>query len=48
MTYLLQIRHKCIVAAMLTLINMGLSWAQSGTSSAISGTVTDIEGAVVI
>jgi hypothetical protein len=43
-----KVRHKCILFAILTLVNLGLSRAQSGTSSAISGAVTDAQGAALV
>jgi len=48
MTYIRRIHHKCILIALLTLVNLQLLRAQSGTSSAISGTVTDVKGAVLV
>jgi hypothetical protein len=48
MTYIGKIRLKCILVALLTLVNLELAQAQSGTSSAISGTVTDVKGAVLV
>ena len=40
-------KHNLIFVLVLTIVNPGLLHAQSGTSSAISGTVTDASGAVV-
>jgi len=48
MTHFRRIHHKCIFIALLTLVNPKLVRAQSGTSSAISGTVTDAKGAVLV
>ena len=40
-------KYNLIFVLVLTIVNPGLLHAQSGTSSAISGTVTDASGAVV-
>ncbi len=42
-----RIRYRCILLLLLAIVNWKLSRAQSGISSAISGTVTDPTGAVV-
>jgi len=48
MTYSREIQYKCIFFVILTLVNPQLSQAQSGTSSAISGAVTDAKGAALV
>jgi hypothetical protein len=47
MTFLRALRHSLIYFILLTLVNCSISFAQSGTSSAVSGTVTDSSGALV-
>src|SRR6202167_3114585 len=47
MTSTRRIEYNCILFLFLTIVNQKLSLAQSGTSSAISGTVTDPTGAVL-
>jgi hypothetical protein len=47
MKYLRRNVYNCGLIMLLTIINLQLSLAQSGTSSAISGTVTDSTGAAV-
>ena len=39
--------QRFVLIAMLTMVNIAVSPAQSGTSSALSGTVTDQNGAVI-
>ncbi len=41
-------RYALAFSLFLTLVNCGVLAAQSGTSSAIAGTVTDTSGAVVL
>ena len=47
MKCLARIGYCCVCFLLLTIVNLSLLPAQSGTSSAISGTVTDTSGAVV-
>ncbi len=47
MTYLQRIEYSCLLFALLTVVNPKISQSQSGTSSAISGSVTDVKGAAL-
>ena len=49
MRFCLRIRAVTILAglALLTTVHSGAGWAQSGTSSALAGTVADATGAVI-